>query len=489
MQSKFSSLLWLSLALAPASGHAIPIDASGERAIQSGLTSFMPKGVAPDGSITVRARQNAYEVRIKPIEFFGLDKIKGLTLSGLDTWSYLVRPLENGLWSIEQADGLNVKGNFLTNGKKTDFEYFIDSFKNDSLFDPATHLLQSGTFQANHIRGKWRTPVGSGDAGFGSLNSAYTVTKQGNTFNIAGDSQFTDLAETLKDFKTGTTRINTASGTIHTDMKGVALEPLRQMIMIAFNNMGRPTLSLDDKARLKTLVRSNFPLFETIVQSVAYNDVQVDTANGTFGVKNVNYSLTTTGITKDARFSLGIDAEAIKTPPGLLPPQLEQLVPQTMQIRTSFSDINAANGLGYVMDNVDFDPARPLTPPQKFEISRHFFPTNALRITYDGTHLASPIYDITLNGDTLIPMSGADKPTVDVTITAKDFDKTVNYLQSHMKEEPRFGQAAFFMLMAKGFAQTDTDGQQVWHVETDQAGQIKVNGRSFTMPSAPKPIK
>lgn len=69
-----------------------------------------------------------------------------------------------------------------------------------------------------------------------------------------------------------------------------------------------------------------------------------------------------------------------------------------------------------------------------------------------------------------------------MTVTARDFDKTIAYLQANAKQTPELGQTAFFLLMAKGFAQTQEDDQLLWHVETDRTGQIKVNGNAFSIP-------
>ena len=68
---------------------------------------------------------------------------------------------------------------------------------------------------------------------------------------------------------------------------------------------------------------------------------------------------------------------------------------------------------------------------------------------------------------------------VDVTIKAKDLDKTIKYLQDNAQKVPEFGQASFMVLMMKGFGKADADGTTVWNVKLDETGKVTINGQEM----------
>ena len=70
-----------------------------------------------------------------------------------------------------------------------------------------------------------------------------------------------------------------------------------------------------------------------------------------------------------------------------------------------------------------------------------------------------------------------DRHSAAVTITMRDFDKTVAYLQKNSATVPEFAQASFGLLMMKGLARDAGDGAQAWDLTVGEDGKVLVNGR------------
>jgi hypothetical protein len=475
-------------ALMSGTAHASEITPERAKQIETNLTSVLPKGMIPDGAITVRAKNDAYEVTVDPMELFSLEKNQRVKITGLTPWVYRLHPMDNGLWQVDQQADLDVKAQFQSNPGPTDAEYAIGSYQYNSIFDPAIRYVKSATFSAQNVGITSKSPVQSFDVGFGSLIYSLSGEKgDNNTLNIHNTTSIKDFSQTMNPANKPGTLFRSASGQGEGTITGISMQPVQEMIYLLLQNLPNKHIRTDDKERVKTLFRNNLPLFENISQNIEYQDVQISSGGATFGIKNYALKVMADGIRNNASYAIGLDLTGLKLPPGLIPPTITPLIPDDLHINFTANGINTQNGIVYLMDNVDFKPAHPMTPPQNAEIRRQFFPDNTLTLTYDGSHAVSSFYDVTVTGKTSIALSGPDKPVADLMIHAKGLDRTIDYLQTHAKDEPKLGQAAFFMLMAKGFAQTEGDGDQVWHIESNSAGQIKINGHEFQLPAAPIP--
>ncbi|NSZ17417.1 hypothetical protein [Agrobacterium vitis] len=477
-------ILLLSAVLIDAQANAADITAKGAKDLKQQLLSTLPNGMVKDASaIAVRARKSAYEVRVNTIALFGLEAIKFTKTMGINPVVSLIRPLEGGLWQIDQAGGIDVKGQTREKGTKSDVLFSIDSYSMTGIYDPTITYLQSGTYKAEDMRLRLQTGDSLTDIRMGAINSTVQGAKDGDkTITVASSGTVTNLVEAFRASKADPADFRASTAESSGKIEGLAYGPLQKMIAILVRNWNKTPMDETEKRILIQLFRSNFPLFKTMSQTVIYHDMQVETPQGPFTAKRFGMETMIDGISNGARFGFGLDLVEPQMVAGLVPAAYVPLIPQTSTIKVAVPTVNVADGINYLMDNVDYDPAHPLTPPQKSEISRRFFPDGIATIAYDGTRLTSSLYDVTVTGKTTFALTGNDKPLADVTVTARDFDKTIAYLQANAKQTPELGQTAFFLLMAKGFAQTQEDDQLLWHVETDRTGQIKVNGNAFSIP-------
>jgi len=132
-----------------------------------------------------------------------------------------------------------------------------------------------------------------------------------------------------------------------------------------------------------------------------------------------------------------------------------------------------------MLEHADFTKSDPLTPEQSSELNNIVLPDGKMHIAFTNVAAKSDVYDISLTGTMMVNPDNSDKPEADITITARDLDKTVNYLQDNTSKVPQFGQASFMLLMMKGFGKQQPDGAMIWNVKLDQAGKVMINGREM----------
>ena len=114
--------------------------------------------------------------------------------------------------------------------------------------------------------------------------------------------------------------------------------------------------------------------------------------------------------------------------------------------------------------------------------TNRILPDKKITASFDNTYVRSDYYDFTLSGEMLVPLKDPGKPEkADLKLVARDFDKTIKFLQDLSKEDPQLSAASFTALVMKGFGKMQADGSVLWHLETDASGKMTVNGQPLPM--------
>ncbi|MBW9055075.1 hypothetical protein [Rhizobium mesosinicum] len=96
--------------------------------------------------------------------------------------------------------------------------------------------------------------------------------------------------------------------------------------------------------------------------------------------------------------------------------------------------------------------------------------------------LTSDLYDLVIFGN-VRKINGKDAQ-LKLWISAGDSDKSIAAIQELAKKEPDLSQVSFGMMMAKGFAKTNSfDGRLQWAIVLNEDGSMTVNGQSLTGPN------
>lgn len=467
----------------PMQSMAADVSAAGAQEIAEKLTHYLPKDIVDSGFLKVTAGTNRYElsVDIEPL----LAKIPKdqFSISGLKPFVQYLTPQDDGLWKVESNDRLNVSGQFTAEGKKQNFTYIIEKMVFDGLFDPSITYFTSGHYNLDKLSITTDSEGGQKVAAtIDSMVADFKGDKVGEGFvNLSSSMEMKNLVETVTDANTGPIDISVASitGTATADKLGVVA--LRDLVVFALDKAKTQAdkLTPEEDAKLKALIKANVPFVDKLVEDIKLHDVKVKAQGLEGGLEELGYKIEFNGIKADTRAGFEVSIANPTVPAGILPPGTEAAMPQTASMGVAVAGLNVEGVISYLLENADFTKPEPLTPAQSTELGKIVLPGGWMNVEFYNVAAKSAVYDLSLTGTMQVNPDDSSKPRADITITARDLDKTVKYLQDNSKTVPEFGQASFVLLMMKGFGDAKADGAMVWNVKLDEAGKVTVNGREM----------
>ncbi|QRI65697.1 hypothetical protein JQ506_12310 [Shinella sp. PSBB067] len=474
-------ILMASAALALVSASPVlaqEVSPSEAESIQQRLTRYLPQDMIDAGLITVKAATSFYELRFDPKVL--LDKARSgvVKLEGLKPMTASLRPSADGTYRIESNDSFDIKGDIDLPEGRNSFSYVIDSMKLDGIYDPEILYFTSADWTARKLSFSSTSPKDSVTASFGDMAMHVSAEKKdANTLDISSTGVMNAFAETITSAQSGRVEIGADKLDIDVSMAGARYKVMQDLVFLVLDNMHKQRLEAPEAARLKDLLRTALPVFDDLKETIRASNVTVGTDEGTFGAQAVNYNVGMNGIARSTRLGFGFGIEKPVPPAGLLPPAYAGLLPEQATFNLAVADLDLAGAVTYLVDHADFTKPKPLTDEESKEIGRIVLPGGAMTLEFEDVSAVSPVYDVHLTGKMTVYPDDKDRHSADVTITMRDFDKTVTYLQKNAAAVPEFGQASFGLLMMKGLARDAGNGAQAWDLTVGEDGKVLINGR------------
>lgn len=474
-------ILMASAALALVSASPVlaqEVSPSEAESIQQRLTRYLPQDMIDAGLITVKAATSFYELRFDPKVL--LDKARSgvVKLEGLKPMTASLRPSADGTYHIESNDSFDIKGDIDLPEGRNSFSYVIDSMKLDGIYDPEILYFTSADWTARKLSFSSTSPKDSVTASFGDMAMHVSAEKKdANTLDISSTGVMNAFAETITSAQSGRVEIGADKLDIDVSMAGARYKVMQDLVFLVLDNMHKQRLEAPEAARLKDLLRTALPVFDDLKETIRASNVTVGTDEGTFGAQAVNYNVGMNGIARSTRLGFGFGIEKPMPPAGLLPPAYAGLLPEQATFNLAVADLDLAGAVTYLVDHADFTKPKPLTDEESKEIGRIVLPGGAMTLEFEDVSAVSPVYDVHLTGKMTVYPDDKDRHSADVTITMRDFDKTVTYLQKNAAAVPEFGQASFGLLMMKSLARDAGNGAQAWDLTVGEDGKVLINGR------------
>lgn len=202
--------------------------------------------------------------------------------------------------------------------------------------------------------------------------------------------------------------------------------------------------------------------------------MSVTWAGNAVRIDNLSYHWAIEDIGGDAAVVLGGRLEHPAVDAAAVPVSLKKALPREAGLGIRYSGFKLS-----AMWEALSDPqmTRQALTTKDFHTDR-ILPEGKVRMDFDDTYFRSEHYDVTISGGMDMPVKDGGRPySADISVTAKNFDKTIKFLQDLAREDPGFGQISFTAMMMKGLGKAQPDGSVTWHVESDASGKVKVNGQ------------
>lgn len=451
------------------------ISPAGAESLQQRLTHYLPKEMIDAGLITVQAASSFYELRFNPSILMDKAKQGAVQVEGLKPMTAYLRPQPEGTYRIEANDSFDIKGMVPGQGS---FTYLIDTMKMDGIYDPEILYFTSADWSAKRMALTSTSQQESVTASFGeSVMRIKAERKAPDTVDISSTGVMKAFAETITGGPSGRVDIGADTLDIDVSMDGARYKVFQDLVFFVLDNMHKDKLEAADATRLKDLLRASLPVFDNLTETIKASNVTVGTDKGIFGADAVTYNIDMNGIAHSTRVGFGFGVERPQPPAGILPAEFAEALPEKANFKAAVTNLDLAGAVTYLVDHADFTKPEPLTEEQNKEIGRIILPNGAMTVEFEDVSAVSPIYDVQISGKMTVYPDQQDRRSADLTITMRDFDKTITYLQRNAGKVPQFGQASFGLLMMKGLARKGGGGAQIWDLTVGEDGKVLINGQ------------
>jgi hypothetical protein len=456
---------------------AAEINQDGANAIRDNLNNLLPENVARSGVVAVNPAGARYEIIYDLAKLLSNVNPADFAISGLKPISMFATPQDNGLWNVEGDNSLNVSGHFKgPDQKRTDFVYSIASLVYTAVFDPAISYFRSGDFRAKDIKITSATDTEQVNASFGDMQYKLTSADSASAGRIdfAANGTFTAFSQQVSGKEMPPVQISADTIDFDGKVNGVPARQLKDIGVFVLDHAEEKQLSKENEDKLKGVLRDAFPLISSLEETITLNNLAVTGAAGSGGAKSVGYHFAVDGPSNATRLGVVIDAADVTFDSPAIPAAYSPFLPKAVDLQFAIPDMDFA-AFGDEVMKMDFTKASSGESGQR--AAEKLFRDGALVIDFPKISARSNVYDIDISGRIKGRIDSSRDYTLQASILARDYDKTIATVQQLAKTNPELNQASFGMLMVKGFAKTDPDGRQRWDVTVSPDGSVTVNGQ------------
>jgi hypothetical protein len=480
MRSRAIAAAVFSMGLAGAS-QAADINEQGANDLRNVLTHSLSRDLARSDFVKVKPAGDQYEITYDLAKFF--DKINSsvLSVTGFKPLSLFAQPVDQGRWHLTGDNSLDIA----VHSPSSDIAYSIASSSFDGIFDPTIEMMRSMGIKSSGVK---FSSVGSGarsgrkiDATIDSASFAHTVTDSSEAGKV--DLQLQGTLQHLSEqftLRPHGSPISFSADSINTNVTATSLpaKELRDLFRFFVQHVKAKQLSESGSEKFEQLVHRALPVFGSLNKTVTLNNAVVATDKGKVGVKRVDYSFKMDGLTKASNVNLELRAEHFTPDADLIPAAYAPFLPETLDVQLGVPNINFSGLIDTALDAV----ATRATPVSGELVKRTMFPSGYGTLEFPKISATSGVYDIEVSGTLKGSTKAHSDYSLQATILARDFDKTVAAIQEAAKSEPRLNSVSFSLIAAKGFAKTDPDGRLRWDVTVDEDRTVTVNGQVIKKP-------
>jgi hypothetical protein len=350
----------------------------------------------------------------------------------------------------------------------------VDNYHQTIVLDPALAWFMSGEASADRGNLTTQAPNISQSFDFGALKGVFatTVNADGSVSSTAKDD-IADIAfkvaSTDKEGKSVSTSGRVDKAVFNVGVDGLKARKLFDLLTLV--SLHRADLA-SHEGELKDLLRPLAAPGVKFVEGGEATKVMVGSPLGAIALAGAKFAVGVTNAGADSAVDAAIDAEGLSLPVGLVPPGAAELTPSKIDLVFTIKGIDVAAAASTAIDNLHLGgPGPAISDVDSGKVSAALLGPGPLKIVLAPSHVVAAAIDADLEGELRY---AAGKTAGAVTIRMRGFDKTMNAVKGMGPEIAT--RALPVIAMAKGLAQTESDGALSWLVEIGDDRSIKVNG-------------
>jgi hypothetical protein len=473
MNAALRNVLAFTVALIPLASFAAEISEPEAKRIEGAISSSLPAAMRQTGVVRVAPLTDHFNVTLD---------LAGMLAKSTAPWTvkevtpivHALTPGADGLWDFSTQGAFKLATELLAANRTSAFQLSVGELQDTGKFDPSISFIREADISMKDVTSTMRSSQDTIKAGIKDFSAKIRSTDvKAGVLDVVSDYTGSGLAQTFGTFPNPEVKISgeTLDGQLSAksfDVAGIA------KLMAFWRAEGRQqdikSLKPEELKELSSIVGMHKPFVDGFGGQTTISGVRINSAGKAFMVEKLAYDWSFEDMAKDGAVVFGATAYNPSVTPGFWPAGLEKALPKEMAIHARY--------FGFKFEPVWEALSKPDMATRDTEIRKVMLPDGRVTMQFSNTYARSDVYDLSLEGSLFMrPGRDDDQSEADLTITAKDFDKTVKFLQDNSKTVPIFGQASFFALMAKGLGKTQPDGSMLWNVKVDERGKITINGQ------------
>jgi hypothetical protein len=358
-----------------------------------------------------------------------------------------------------------------------DISVTSDAINYEAVFDAKLGFFVSSEMQLSNLIFAQTVTTSDGSAGVSyTLKSVdYTSTNSETSAGIVdgkGVMTFSGMEQTIK--ATATEELPTPlnftlkgeKGSQVIAFKGLNVKAVYDIVKFLATKAksNQKEFSDADFVELQPILKSSLPFFQNINMQGTFDNLQLETMLGTFGLSSVSSTVEMNGLVKDGLFREAISLEGLTIPKGIVPDIYDQFMPEKLAFDFQLTgfDLNAPAllALDKPKEFVDFED----DPAFSAQLLEALLPTGAVTFTLNSSKFVGKTYDIEIDGS----VTGGEtvKPVGKGMIKAKPLNELIAAVQA-LPAEMELSQLSAGLIAFNSIAKKQPDGSLIWDIDGD----------------------
>lgn len=487
MQRTIRAFLVASTLFQPVAALAQAPDEAGARKIEEALRTHGPRSLTGPGLLSkpgvlkVSPDGDAYRLLLDMAKLMA-DAVAPMTVKDAAPLAFKLAAQADGKWVFDSSTPFSLTTEQLAGGRSATMALATETGAIQGVFDPAILMPREASLGFTNFSANLRDARNAIKAGIAeiSLRGGIKDLPEGQG-DLDGTFLIDGLTATNGSFPQPEQKLTI--GKVEGSYRLGAIDLVGLAAMVDFwNGTGTgktvKTLSEAERGELRALLAKHVPMLDSVGGKLVATGISNTQGGKGYRLGRLEHETRWEGLSGKSTLTMTTRLVDVGVDPGLWPPGLEGLVPKEAALNITST--------GFDFGALWKDAAELKTPEEMARLPRDhfdrlFMPQGKMIIDLADSYAKSGFYDLTLSGQMQVQRDSRRPPVGTLTVTAKDLDGTVKYLQDNSKTVPMFGQVSFAVLMMKGLGKPGPEGSMVWDFAFDEVGKVTVNGQPMPM--------
>jgi hypothetical protein len=230
------------------------------------------------------------------------------------------------------------------------------------------------------------------------------------------------------------------------------------------------------EAELKGLLRELTAPGLRFAEGIKAQKTLVTASVGAIALADAEYQLAAANMGPQSSISLGVSADGLSLPVGLVPPGAGDLTPSKIDVAATLKGVDLAAAANEWISDLSLQGDGPLLSDEDADkVEAALLSAGPIRIEVAPSHIVAPAVDADFTG--VVSLDHGKPAAVALTVHMRGFDKTMSAVKALGPDIAAKVMPA--LALAKGLGKTESDGSLSWLVELDANRSMMVNGIPF----------